>query len=146
MNQVKIGKFIQELRKEKKLTQEDVAKRLGVTDRAISKWENGRGLPDYSLLKPLCELFDISVNELLSGKHILEKDYKRVSDENIVNSLNNNKKVKKNYILIIFIMILSFLLFSVFVYQDKYPKFEIYKFDLNLEDDTWLYKLNNSFS
>ena len=146
MNQVKIGKFICELRKEKKLTQEEVAKKLGVTDRAISKWENGRGMPDYSLLKPICDLFDISVNELLSGKRLSIKELKKVSDENIVNYLNKNKTVKRKYTIFIIVIILTFLLFSVFVYQDKYPKFEIYKFDINLEDDTWLYKLNKSFN
>ena len=55
MDQERIGKFIQTLRREKNLTQEE----LGITDRAISKWENGRGLPDYSLIKPLCEELDI---------------------------------------------------------------------------------------
>ena len=54
MNQIKIGKFISELRKEKKLTQKDLADKLGVTDRAVSKWENGRGMPDISSLKTIC--------------------------------------------------------------------------------------------
>ena len=67
MNQEKIGRFIAELRKEKKMTQIDLANKLGITDRAISKWENGRGMPDLSLLTPLCEILDISINELLSG-------------------------------------------------------------------------------
>ena len=65
MNQEKIGKFISELRKKKNMTQLDLANKLGVTDRAISKWENGRGLPDLSLLKPLCEELNISINESL---------------------------------------------------------------------------------
>ena len=55
MDQVKIGKFIAQLRKEKNMTQLDLAKKLGVTDRAISKWENGRGMPELSIIKPLCE-------------------------------------------------------------------------------------------
>ena len=75
MNQEKIGKFIQELRREKDLTQSELASKLNVTDRAISKWENGRGLPDLSLIKPLCEELDISINELLSGEKLSKKEY-----------------------------------------------------------------------
>ena len=70
MNQANIGKFISELRKEKNMTQLELANKLGITDRAISKWENGRGMPDVSLLEPLCKELNISINELLTGKKI----------------------------------------------------------------------------
>jgi transcriptional regulator with XRE-family HTH domain len=73
MNQEKIGKFICELRKEKNLTQKELADKLNITDRAVSKWENGRGLPDLSLLMPLCKELDISINELLSGERLNKK-------------------------------------------------------------------------
>jgi len=73
MDQEKIGKFIAKLRKEKKLTQKQLANELGITDRAISKWENGKSMPDLSLLKPICDIFDISINELLSGEHSKNK-------------------------------------------------------------------------
>ena len=73
MNQEKIGKFIAELRKEKKLTQQDLADKLGVTDRAVSHWENGRRLPDYSLLKDISKELNISINELLRLKKKLKK-------------------------------------------------------------------------
>ena len=63
MNQEIIGKFIAECRKEKNMTQQELADKLGVTDRAISHWENGRRLPDYSLLKELCDTLSISINE-----------------------------------------------------------------------------------
>ena len=63
MNQEKIGKFISNVRKDKKLTQRQLADKLGITDRAISKWENGKSMPDLSLLKPLCDILDISINE-----------------------------------------------------------------------------------
>ena len=63
MEQEKIGKFILQLRKERNLTQKELAEKIGVTDRAISKWENGRGMPELSLIKPLCDELDISVNE-----------------------------------------------------------------------------------
>ena len=70
MDQIKIGKFISSVRKEKKLTQKQLADKLGITDRAISKWENGKSMPDLSLLKPICDVLDISINELLSGEKI----------------------------------------------------------------------------
>ena len=73
MNQEKIGKFISKVRKEKKLTQKQLAEKLGITDRAISKWENSKSMPDLSLLKPLCNILDITINELLSGEYINEE-------------------------------------------------------------------------
>lgn len=66
MNQEKIGNFILELRKEKNMTQQELADKIGVTDKAISKWENGRGMPDLSLMKPLCKELGITINELIS--------------------------------------------------------------------------------
>ena len=68
MNQEKIGKLIAEIRKEKDMTQTDLANKLGITDRAISKWENGRGLPDISLLQNVSEILGITITELLSGE------------------------------------------------------------------------------
>lgn len=88
MNQEKIGKFITECRKEKKLTQNELAYKLGITDKAISKWENGRCMPDISLLKELCSILDVTINELLSG----ERNSKNSSDEIIINSLEANQK------------------------------------------------------
>ncbi len=68
MDQEKIGKFIQEKRKEQNLTQSDLAEKLNITDRAISKWENGKAMPDSSIMLDLCNELKISVNELLSGE------------------------------------------------------------------------------
>ena len=70
MNQEKIGKFILKCRKDKKLTQTELAEKLGVTDKSISNWENGRNMPDLSLFKPLCQILDISINDLISGEKI----------------------------------------------------------------------------
>ena len=70
MEQVKIGKFIAECRKKKNLTQMQLAEKLNITDRAISKWETGKGIPDSSIMLELCNELDISVNELLSGELI----------------------------------------------------------------------------
>ena len=96
MNQEQIGNFIAQLRKEKKLTQIDLASKLGITDRAISKWENGRGMPDLSLLMPLCEILDVSINELLSGARLDNKNYQEKLEENIINAIDySDKKIKK---------------------------------------------------
>ena len=84
MKQERIGKFILECRKEKKLTQEQLAEKLGVTSKSISRWENGNTMPDYSLLKDLCNALDINVNELLSGERIKESDYMNKAEENFI--------------------------------------------------------------
>ena len=70
MNQIKIGKFIAESRKEKKLTQMQLSEKLGITDKAVSKWERGIAMPDSSIMLELCDILGISVNELLSGEKI----------------------------------------------------------------------------
>lgn len=80
MDQVKIGKFIAECRKEKKLTQAQLAEKLGVTDRAVSKWETGKCLPDASLMPELCEIIGISLNDLFNGRRIAMKNYKEVAE------------------------------------------------------------------
>lgn len=70
MNQIKIGEFISSQRKTKNLTQAALAEKLGITDRAVSRWERGKGLPEVSLMLELCEILGITVNELLSGEKI----------------------------------------------------------------------------
>ena len=84
MDQIKIGKFIADCRKDKKLTQEQLAEKLGVTSKSISRWENGNTMPDYSLLKDLCSELNINVNELLSGEKIKESDYMNKDEENFI--------------------------------------------------------------
>ena len=117
MNQGKIGKFILELRKEKNMTQQELADKIGVTDRAVSKWENGRGMPDLSLMKPLCQELGITINELISGKKIDKTEYVEKANENILNTIDySNKKIKKNNKIIkivigtVLIFIISFVL------------------------------------
>ncbi len=96
MNQEKIGKFIAEKRKTKKLTQSELAEQLGVSDRSISNWENGKNMPDLSLFKPICSILDITINELLSGKNLNELDYQEKFEENIVNTIAySTKKINK---------------------------------------------------
>ena len=81
MDLIKIGKFIQQQRKEKNLTQVQLAQKIGVSEKTISKWECGNGFPDTTLMLPLCSALSISANELLSGKLINENDeYKKLID------------------------------------------------------------------
>ena len=84
MDQVKIGKFIAECRKNKKFTQADLAEKLNITDRAVSKWETGNGMPDSSIMLELCNILGISVNELLSGEVINMEDYDKKAEENLI--------------------------------------------------------------
>ena len=81
MNQEKIGKFIASCRKKQKLTQEQLAEKLGITYKAVSKWETGKGLPDASIMKDLCNNLKITVNELLSGELINKEDYNKKAEE-----------------------------------------------------------------
>lgn len=92
MNQVKIGKFIAECRKKNGLTQMQLAEKLNITDRAVSKWENGKSLPDSSIMLDLCELLNISVNDLLSGEVVTVNNY----DENLEKNLIKMVKEKEN--------------------------------------------------
>ena len=84
MDQVKIGRFIAECRKAQGLTQAKLAEALSITDRAVSKWETGKSMPDSSLMLQLCGLLGISVNELLSGERIEMENYSKVAEENLV--------------------------------------------------------------
>lgn len=96
MNQDKIGKFIAKLRNEKRMTQQELANKIGVTDRAVSKWENGRGMPDLSLIKPLCDELGITINELLSGEKVTKNNIEKISNDNLENILNEYYKMKKH--------------------------------------------------
>lgn len=99
MDQVKIGRFIAAERKEKKYTQKQLAETLGISDKAVSKWETGRGFPDISLLLPLCNTLQISVNELLSGERLAETNYKQKAEENMMNLVQERQENKKKIIL-----------------------------------------------
>ena len=103
MDQIKIGKFILNCRKEKGLTQEKLAEKLGVTSKSISRWENGNTMPDYSLLKDLCNELDINVNELLSGEKIKGNDYMNKSEENLIKLRKQIDKRKKVLTIITYI-------------------------------------------
>ncbi len=87
MDQMKIGKFIAALRKEKCLTQEQLGENLGVTNKTISRWENGNYMPDVEMLSLLSKEFGVSINELISGERLLAEDFKKAADNNLVTAL-----------------------------------------------------------
>ena len=84
MDQIKIGKFITTCRKAQGMTQANLAEKLGITDRAVSKWETGKSLPDAGIMLELCELLKINVNELLSGEKIMMESYNRAAEKNLL--------------------------------------------------------------
>ena len=95
MDSIKIGKFIAEKRKAKNLTQLQLAERLYVTDRAVSKWECGRSLPDSSIMLELCEALDISVNELLTGEELEMETYNKQAEENLIQMIKEKEESDK---------------------------------------------------
>lgn len=105
MDQIKIGKFIAEMRKEQNLTQIDLAEQLGISNKTISKWECGNGMPDYAVMESLCDILKINVNELLSGERLPSQDYNKKAEENMMSlmqeSSENYKREKKEMVLVI---------------------------------------------
>lgn len=99
MDQILIGKFIAEERKRKGYTQRELSEKIGISDKTVSKWERGNGFPEVSLLLPLCNELNITVNELLSGKRVSEEDYRKEAEENMVNLVKEAQENKKKFIL-----------------------------------------------
>ncbi len=107
MDQIKIGNFIAERRKAKNLTQKQLAELLFISEKTVSKWECGKGLPDVSLMLPLCEQLEITVNELLLGERVSETEYKRTAEENLLRLVNENKRKYKLFVLFAVLTIIS---------------------------------------
>ncbi len=119
MNQERIGKFIAKCRKDRKLTQIELAEKLGVSEKSVGNWENGRNMPDLSLFKPLCNILNISINDLMSGEKVDNQNYINTLEENIVDMVANieRKKTKrKKFIIITFIGILVMMLIGRILY------------------------------
>lgn len=90
MDQIKTGKFIAALRKEQGLTQEQLGEKLGVTNKTVSRWENGNYMPDVEMLSLLSEEFGISINELISGERLAAENFKKVADSNLAAALSSS--------------------------------------------------------
>ena len=95
MDQIRIGKFIAEMRKEQNMTQMDLANQLGISNKTVSKWETGNGMPDYAIMEPLCTILKINANELLSGERVPSSDYNRKAEENIMSLMQENSEGQK---------------------------------------------------
>lgn len=90
MDLVQIGRFVAELRKEQKLTQEQFGEKMGVTNKTVSRWENGNYLPPADILLTMSQLFDVSVNEILSGKRLPTEKYKEAAEANLTHTLKTS--------------------------------------------------------
>jgi transcriptional regulator with XRE-family HTH domain len=111
MDQVKIGKFLSDERKAKGYTQKQLSELLGISDKTISKWECGNGFPEASLLLPLCNELEITVNELLTGERISQQNYKKKAEENMVNMIREKEENKQKILLTTMIGVISTITF-----------------------------------
>lgn len=98
MDQTKIGKFISSKRKEKNITQSELAEKLGISDRAISKWENGICMPDANNMPELCKILDITINDLFSAKVVDMKEYNRKAEQNLL-EMAQRKEILDKFLL-----------------------------------------------
>ena len=124
MNQENIGKFISKERKNKELTQKELADKLNISEKTVSKWECGKGLPEVSLMQPLCKELDISVNELLNGA----KDPQE--DKAIIEYVKYEKKKSKKKIItltIVSLLLITFILSTIIYFFNSYNKIAVYE-------------------
>ena len=119
MDQIKIGKFIAECRKNKNMTQAQLAEKVGVTDRAVSKWENGRSMPDTSIMLELCGELSITVNELLNGEKIIMENNNQKNEQLLLDMAkeleNKNKTIWRNMWIIMIVSMTALLAGLFFV-------------------------------
>ena len=115
MDQIKIGKFIAECRKKANLTQMQLAEKLNITDRAISKWENGKAMPDSSIMLDLCNVLSISVNDLLSGEVVTVENYNKELENKLIEMVKEKEQADKRLLsLEIFVgIVVSVILFAM---------------------------------
>ena len=104
MDQIKIGKFIADKRKAQNLTQTQLAEKLGITDRAVSKWETGKSLPDASIMLELCGILKITVNDLLCGEVVSMENYNEKTEKNLVEMVRQKEQADKRLLKIEFVM------------------------------------------
>ena len=99
MDQIAIGRFIAKKRKEQNLTQEQLAERLGISNKTVSKWETGKCMPDYSIIEPLCAALKISVSELMDGEEAGDKSVRAYDDEQILDLLRRTQELEKQKVM-----------------------------------------------
>ena len=112
MDTIKIGKFIATCRKEKGITQANLADKIGVTDKAVSKWECGRSMPDASIFRTLCDELDISVSELMAGEKMTDDNTQRIMEDNLIELVRIYDKIKhyKHVLIGIGLILLTYIL------------------------------------
>ena len=146
MNQIKIGKFIAECRKKNNLTQMELAEKLNITDRAISKWENGKAMPDSSIMIDLCNELKISVNELLSGGMIEMNNYDKRAEENLL-KLNKSNEHKTKMLLqsgiVILLLVLIIIVIGLYTFTRQISKSNL---DNTLTNAQSIYEINIRFN
>ena len=125
MDQIKIGKFIAERRKEVNLTQSQLAEKLGITDRAVSKWENGKAMPDSGIMLDLCKELKISVNELLSGEVLEMNNYNEKAEQNLLEMKREKEQSDKRLLSIeIVIGVLISIVFFALIFIASFVEME----------------------
>ncbi|MCH5264385.1 MAG: helix-turn-helix domain-containing protein [Lachnospiraceae bacterium] len=125
MDQMKIGKFIAERRKRAQLTQMQLAEKLNITDRAVSKWETGKAMPDTSIMLELCDILEISVNDLLSGEVVSVENYNKKLEQNLLEMVQQKEAADKRLLsLEIVIGILVTVVFLSLVFVASYIPME----------------------
>ena len=127
MDQLKTGKFIAELRKEQGLTQRALAEKLLISDKTVSKWECGNGMPEISLMMPLCEILKVSVNELLSGKRLQSSEYKKNAEDNLMKLINEREHAKRSLWLGIVAFVPAFLAGITLIMISGYFDLEVWQ-------------------
>lgn len=114
MDQLKIGRFIAECRKKNNLTQMQLAEKLNITDRAVSKWETGKAMPDSAIMLELCDVLDITVNDLLNGEVISLENYNRKLEEQLLEMIKQKELADKRLMkLAVFISVVTFLFYML---------------------------------
>ena len=152
MSQEKIGKFIAECRKGRNLTQQKLAEQLGVTNRSISNWENGKNMPDVSLYKELCGILGISINELLSGERLNQEEYQDKSEENMVKFIDEVKKLKKKKKVLfslltgILILVVLYVVYCNILLIEKPLEYDSRVMKCCFENDMFIYNFQTSIA
>lgn len=137
MDYIKIGKFIMSERKAKQLTQAKLAEKLFVSEKTVSKWENGKGVPDTNLLPKLCNIFEINLNELLNGERISSDKYKNVAESKLLELQKikelNDRRLLKLEILVMFlglVFLFSFISISSFIQMADWLRILLYSLSI----------------
>ena len=97
MDTHKIGKFLKELRKENNMTQEQLGERIGVTNKTVSRWETGNYMPPIESLKLLSDIYQISINEILSGERLTQENYQEAAEDNLTSALEKMESKEKTF-------------------------------------------------